>query len=82
MDEIGGNLQVSVLLKEKLSIIVSSNVEAVNNRVTLEKLASMTRIDRKAGSGTQKETQVYLDEIEASLKSIPFNERFYNEYKK
>jgi DNA-binding MarR family transcriptional regulator len=24
----------------------------------------------------------YLDEIEASLKSIPFNERFYNEYKK
>lgn len=23
-----------------------------------------------------------LDEIEASLKSIPFNERFYNEYKK
>lgn len=24
----------------------------------------------------------YLDDIEASLKSIPFNERFYNEYQK
>ncbi|MFX0102828.1 MAG: LysR substrate-binding domain-containing protein [Candidatus Hodarchaeota archaeon] len=70
MGEMDDNLEIFELLDEKLTIVVSNNVETVGNKITLKTLANLTRIDRKEGSGTRKETQSGLDEIDGKIKEI------------
>nr|MDO8083471.1 LysR family transcriptional regulator [Candidatus Sigynarchaeum springense] len=68
MERIDADHEARPLLKEALVVIVSKNADiGKDGMVSISTLATMTRIDRETGSGTQNEAGTYLEAIKAAI---------------
>ena len=68
MDALGPDYEIVTILREKLVAVVSKNVETTNDEVNIATIASLTRVDREPGSGTQHEASDYIDAIQQAIK--------------
>jgi DNA-binding transcriptional LysR family regulator len=68
MNPLGPDYDVVTVLREKLVVIVSKNIDALGGEVSIDTIASLTRVDREAGSGTQHEASEYLEAIQQAIK--------------
>ncbi|HME51453.1 MAG TPA: LysR family transcriptional regulator [Candidatus Lokiarchaeia archaeon] len=68
MEQLGADFETITLLRERLVVIVSNNLETVNDEIDLEMIGSLTRVDREPGSGTQHEAFDYINALEQRLK--------------
>ncbi|NMC04285.1 MAG: LysR family transcriptional regulator [Candidatus Lokiarchaeota archaeon] len=68
MERLDADHEARPLLKERLVVIVSKDADVgKEGTIPASQLATMTRVDREAGSGTRNEASAYLDAIRSKI---------------